>query len=121
VCSAKTPFSYPSIIDPQGCRSDSSTFGFLTHSDQFNPELMQATKNITLQDLGRRFRFSRVDIETVSGRSQNWLDTDGSVSGLNEPVLIGSGLQSAGMWWRVGKFHNDFCVVPFLMKRFSYY
>mmetsp|Transcript_22804 Transcript_22804/g.36994 ORF Transcript_22804/g.36994 Transcript_22804/m.36994 type:complete len:199 (-) Transcript_22804:1544-2140(-) len=86
-----------------GCHPDSSTFGFLTHSDQFNPEIMQATKSIVLDNVGRVFRYSRVDIETVSGRTQNWLDVDGTVSGLNEPTLIGSGLPSAGMWWAVGK------------------
>lgn len=87
----------------QGCRYDSTVFGFLTHSDQFNPEIMQATKNITMKNVGRRFRFSRTDIETVSGRTQNWLDADGTVSGWNEPTLIGSGLPSAASWWRIGK------------------
>jgi hypothetical protein len=84
-----------------GCTSSSSVFGFLTHSDQFNPEVMQATKNIAMTEVGRRFRFSDTNIESVSGRLQNWHDTDGTVSGLNEPTLIGSGLQSAGSWWRV--------------------
>lgn len=64
---------------------------------------MQATKNIAMTEVGRRFRFSDTNIESVSGRLQNWHDTDGTVSGLNEPTLIGSGLQSAGSWWRVGK------------------
>lgn len=64
---------------------------------------MQATKNIQMTNVGRRFRFTRTDIETVSGRTQNWLDSDGTVSGWNEPTLIGSGLQTAGLWWRVGK------------------
>jgi len=62
---------------------------------------MQATKSIVLDNVGRVFRYGRVDIETVSGRTQNWLDVDGTVSGLNEPTLIGSGLPSAGMWWAV--------------------
>jgi hypothetical protein len=65
---------------------------------------MQATKNLTYDDVGRRFRFSRTDIESVSGRTQNWFDADGSASGLQEPTLIGSGLASAGEWWKVGKF-----------------
>ena len=72
-------------------------------TDQFNPEIMQATKNITFLEAGRRFRYSRVDIETVSGRTQNWHDVDGTASGLNEPTLVGSGLNSAGSWWRVGE------------------
>jgi hypothetical protein len=94
------------FLKRQGCSDYSSVFGFLTHSDQFNPEIMQATKNIRMTNVGRRFRFSRTDIETVSGRTQNWLDSDGTVSGWNEPTLIGSGLQTAGLWWRVGKFNN---------------
>lgn len=84
-----------------GCHSYSSVFGFLTHSDQFNPEIMQATKSIQMYEVGRRFRYSNTNIESVSGRTQNWLDTDGTASGLNEPTLMGSGLQSAGSWWRV--------------------
>jgi hypothetical protein len=48
--------------------------------------------------------------DTVSGRAQNWLDADGSVSGLWEPALIGSGLENAKNWWAVdneGKFIID--------------
>ena len=37
----------------------------------------------------------------MSGRGQNWLDVDGSVTGLGERSVIGSGLSSAGMWWKV--------------------
>jgi hypothetical protein len=85
-----------------GCGSGSSVFGFLTHSDQFNPEIMQATRNITFEDVGRRFKFVNTEIETVSGRTQNWFDVDGSASGLNEPTLMGSGYASAGDWWHVG-------------------
>ena len=80
-------------------------FGFLTHSDQFTPEIMQATRGIHFEDCGRRFRMvdfkTNNQVPTVSGRNQNWLDVDGSVSGLNEPTLIGSGLPSAGLWWKV--------------------
>ena len=84
-----------------GCGSGSSVFGFLTHSDQFNPEIMQATNNIQFIDVGRRFKFSRTDYQSVSGRIQNWLDVDGSVSGLGEQTLIGSGFDSVGSWWQV--------------------
>ena len=78
-------------------------FGFLTHSDEFNPELMQATRNLKFEEVGRKFKYSLTDIETNSGRNQNWFDVDGSVSGFGEPTLIGSGFASAGLWWRVGK------------------
>jgi len=88
-----------------GCGSDSTVFGFLTHSDQFTPEIMQATRNISFEDCGRRFRLhdfrTNNAVPTVSGRNQNWLDLDGSASGLEEPTLIGSGLPSAGLWWKV--------------------
>jgi hypothetical protein len=87
-----------------GCSSSSAAFGFLTHSDQFNPEVMQGTRNITFDNCGRRFRLDYRGPNmpsTVSGRTQNWLDSDGSVSGLGVPVLIGSGVAAAGLWWTV--------------------
>jgi hypothetical protein len=84
-----------------GCHSGSTVFGFLTHSDQFTPEIMQATRDITFADVGRRFKFTWLEPTTVSGRGQNWLDVDGTVSGLNEPTIIGSGLVEAGLWWKV--------------------
>jgi hypothetical protein len=65
--------------------------------------MMQATSGLIFENIGRKFRFSRTDIETVSGRTQNWYDADGSVSGFGVPTLLGSGLPSAGMWWNVGK------------------
>jgi len=40
---------------------------------------------------------------TVSGRLQNWIDFDGSASGLNEEVIIGSGQSGAGLWWVVDR------------------
>ena len=86
-----------------GCDDDSSTFGFLTHSDQFNPEIMQGTRNITLDNVGRRFRFTVTRAETVSGLSQNWFDVDGSVTGTGVPTFMVSGFKSAGRWWLVGK------------------
>lgn len=66
---------------------------------------MQATKNIIFESCGRRFKlhdYRGTNLpSTVSGRGQNWLDFDGSVSGLNEPTIIGSGLSDAGLWWKV--------------------
>ena len=88
-----------------GCSKSSTVFGFLTHSDQFNPEIMQATKNIKFQKCGRRFSLDNwlgpTAPSTVSGRTQNWQDADGSVSGLGVPSLIGSGKTDAGLWWTV--------------------
>lgn len=84
-----------------GCRDDSSTFGFLTHSDQFTPQVMQATRQITFDNCGRRFRFSMEGLDSVSGRGQSWYDGDGTVSGLYEPTIISSGLPNARSWWTV--------------------
>lgn len=99
----------------KGCSDQSTVFGFLTHSDQFNPEVMQGTRQIVFQSCGRRFKLQDYRgtnyPSTVSGRLQNWIDSDGSASGLNEPTLIGSGLGDANFWWMVepsGKiFHQN--------------
>jgi len=88
-----------------GCSDGSTVWGFLTHSDQFTPELMQATRGITYEDCGRRFKLADFannnTTSSVSGRAQNWVDTDGSASGMNEPTIIASGLDDAGKWWKV--------------------
>jgi len=86
-----------------GCSSSSTVFGLVTHSDQMTPEVMQGTKSITYNDCGRRFRFTvdADELDTVSGRGQNWLDVDGSASGLGVPVIIGSGFESVKDWWGV--------------------
>jgi hypothetical protein len=88
-----------------GCSSGSTVWGFLTHSDQFTPEMMQATSNITYEDCGRRFKLADFadnnSPSSVSGRGQNWKDEDGSASGLNEATIIASGLADAGHWWKV--------------------
>ena len=90
-----------------GCRRDSTVFGFLTHSDQHNPEIMQATRDITFDNCGRRFilhdwRAPYRDVpSTNSGRIQNWFDADGSATGLNVPSFMGSGLADTGEWWKV--------------------
>jgi hypothetical protein len=83
-----------------GCTEYSSVWLMLTHSDQFIPEMMQGTRDITFENCGRRFRLQGGP-DTVSGREQNWMDMDGSISGLGEPSVAASGLSSAGMWWRV--------------------
>jgi hypothetical protein len=59
---------------------------YLTHSDQFTPGLMQATKNITYSNVDPNFQTvpstSTTDGITVSGRNSNWMDHDGTVTGL---------------------------------------
>ena len=88
-----------------GCSSDSTTFGFLAHSDQYIPQVMQGSKHIKFTRCGRRFYLYNFNgdssPQTVSGRSQNWLDADGSVTGFGVPSIIGSGDSSAQGWWQV--------------------
>jgi hypothetical protein len=83
--------------------SGSSVFLALTHSDQFVPELMQATKEIRYENCNTPFRFttpvSSTSPLTISGRLQSWLDVDGTASGLNVPTQLGSML--AGNWWKM--------------------
>jgi hypothetical protein len=79
---------------------------------------MQGTRNITFTSCGRRFYLYNFNgdsaPETVSGRSQNWFDADGSVTGLKVPSLIGSGKAGAEGWWQVddeGKFGTGVVVL----------
>ncbi len=66
---------------------------------------MQATSGITYEDCGRRYKLQDFADDnspsSVSGRAQNWIDKDGSASGLNENTIIASGLADAGHWWKV--------------------
>jgi len=88
--------------DSTGCHEKSSVWSFVAHSDQFVPEIMQATKYISIENSGRYFRFHdfrKNAPSSVSGREQNWFDADGSMTGLGVPSVISSGLADAGMWW----------------------
>ena len=90
-----------------GCSPDASVWSMVTHSDQHVPEVMQATRGVTFENCGRRFR--NFDFRqslaphptSNSGRLQNWYDIDGSITGLNERSVAASGLADAGMWWQV--------------------
>ena len=90
----------------RGCFSNSfrasAAFTLLTHSDQFVPEFMQATRNILYQNVtpGLRWNFrTRPSQLSVSGRLSNWLDVDGSVCGRNGRTLMGS--TWANNWWKL--------------------
>jgi hypothetical protein len=83
-----------------GCHSTSAVFSSLTNSNQFVPEIMQASSGIEYENCGRRFRFTHSN-DTCSARLQNWIDEDGSVAGTGVPTLIGSGLSSVKDWWMV--------------------
>lgn len=80
---------------------------------------MQGTQGISFENCGRRFylRDFRGDNlpDTVSGRGQNWIDADGSASGLFEPTIIVSGLTSAASWLEVdsdGECQHSFHFEP---------
>jgi len=108
--------------DAKGCHSRSTVFGFITHHDRFTPEIMQGTSGISYVKAGRRFRFTRDLVDTVSGRGQNWLDVDGSASGMGVPTLIGSGLASVRDWWGVEDEPERKLImmyISFAMQQFS--
>ena len=87
---------------PDECEADSFVFGFRASSNQHNPELMQATRNITFDNCGRRFSLHQGGTPfgtTTSSRIQNWFDVDGSVTGIGRKSLIVSGVTSTGRWW----------------------
>uniref|UniRef100_A0A6B2KYW6 CEMIP beta-helix domain-containing protein n=1 Tax=Arcella intermedia TaxID=1963864 RepID=A0A6B2KYW6_9EUKA len=86
-----------------------ASFELLTHSDQFLPDHMQSTTNITFQncDMEHLWHFT-VDAPTwdsISGRLQNWLDVDGSAyhNGRSGRTLLGS--NRSNEWYQV----NDEC------------
>jgi hypothetical protein len=89
--------------DANGCNDEATVFGFLTHSDEFTPELMQGTRDIRFENCGRRFSLDNYadDPNTVSGRNQNWIDTDGSASGRGVPTFMVSGVSNVSTWWNV--------------------
>jgi hypothetical protein len=64
---------------------------------------MQGTRAITFEKCGRRFSLDNWlhDADSVSGRGQNWLDTDGTASGRGVPTFMVSGLTSALKWWAI--------------------
>jgi hypothetical protein len=109
-----------------GCNSESSVWGFITHSDSKVPEVMQATRNITFENCGRRFRFRdfrKNRPSSVSGREQNWYDADGTITGLGERSVAASGLADAGMWWKVddeGKFSLGSHFLTFRLPHATY-
>jgi hypothetical protein len=74
---------------------------------------MQGTRNIRYEECGRRFAFidgrGTSAPSTVSGRLQSWIDSDGSASGINEEVIIGSGQSGAGLWWVVDQ-NSKYCM-----------
>ncbi|KOO25907.1 communication mutant protein, partial [Chrysochromulina tobinii] len=106
-----------------GCSARSSVWAFLTHSDQFAPQFMQATKGIRYENTGLRFRMTNFVADngghlhngmssSVSGRLQNWYDADGTAAGLRGPLLLGSAPLDGGKWWHL----DDACVMEPLSR-----
>lgn len=87
----------------KGICSGSAVFTSLSHSDQFVPQLMQATSGIKYDNCNNIWRFSTKLTdkmgETVSGRMQSWLDADGTASGTGRRTMIGSAW--ADEWWKM--------------------
>ncbi|KAJ3027564.1 UNVERIFIED_CONTAM: Fibrocystin-L [Siphonaria sp. JEL0065] len=74
---------------------------FLTHSDQFVPGIMQATRNIVYQNCNssQLWVFNNYQRTTVSGRLQSWLDMDGTASLSSGRTMIGS--LWGQEWWNL--------------------
>ena len=83
----------------------------LTHSDEHNPEYMQASGNIKYKnvDMKNLIGFTVTEHTTVSGRLQNWYDWDGTTSGRKggAPTIMGSLMKAEGntaarsTWWKL--------------------
>eukprot|EP01087_Luapelamoeba_hula_P000813 TRINITY_DN105_c0_g1_i5.p1 TRINITY_DN105_c0_g1~~TRINITY_DN105_c0_g1_i5.p1 ORF type:complete len:1108 (+),score=125.47 TRINITY_DN105_c0_g1_i5:207-3530(+) len=90
-----------------GVCGHAAVFTSLSHSDQFVPQLMQVTSGVKFENCNNKWQFStqltNPEGNTVSGRLQNWLDADGSVSGNGKRSMIGSAWASD--WWTM----NDDC------------
>eukprot|EP00158_Paraphelidium_tribonemae_P000239 Partr_v1_DN20319_c1_g2_i1_m58151 putative polycystic kidney and hepatic disease 1 (autosomal len=80
----------------------------LTHSDQFVPDMMQATQRISYENMAAANNTAaskyRIGVTvngtppSVSLRLQNWLD-DGSVTGRGRPTILGS--WRSNKWWQI--------------------
>ena len=79
----------------------------LTHSDRFTPDAMIATAGLKFErsgDASSRLRLGmtvNATPATWSGRMQNWLDADGSLSGRGAATILGSAVPNARDWWRL--------------------
>eukprot|EP00475_Leptophrys_vorax_P012438 TRINITY_DN1888_c0_g1_i1.p1 TRINITY_DN1888_c0_g1~~TRINITY_DN1888_c0_g1_i1.p1 ORF type:complete len:1154 (-),score=257.11 TRINITY_DN1888_c0_g1_i1:36-3497(-) len=91
---------------------DSAPWTLLTHSDQFVPDQMQVTKNVTYQNVNSTYlwKFTTKTTDstkiTVSGKLQNWRDLDGSVDGSRRGRTQMGSIWS-GNWWKM----NSNCTV----------
>jgi hypothetical protein len=74
---------------------------------------MQATARVKMENCGRRFflfdfrQSFAPHPSSNSGRSQNWYDTDGSITGFNESSIVATALADAGMWWKADADGKD--------------
>ena len=78
--------------------------------DNMLPEIVQATKNITFDNCGRRFGARGGEMQTGQAILENWLDIDGSAGGLGEYTYMVSGMARTRAWWNADE-EGRFCDV----------
>eukprot|EP00121_Abeoforma_whisleri_P005513 Awhi_evm1s5001 len=84
--------------------TQSAIWETLTHSDEFVPQMMQMTDNVTYEDCDEQWTARpNVDKDTVANRLSGWIDNDGSIksSRIGVPTVVGSATATAGDWWKI--------------------
>ena len=102
-------FSFPFVVDDEVQSYLFDALRITQLKDNMLPEIVQATKNITFDNCGRRFMSISGDVETGQAILENWSDTDGSVSGLGEYTYMVSGMPRARSWWDADEGGKLFC------------
>jgi hypothetical protein len=90
----------------QGCHRLSSVFRFNSGSDQFVPQMLQATKRIRYESCGKHFHFMFPGRNNGMGSSLaerliNWYDGDGTASGRGGATIMGSISADSNGWWNL--------------------
>ncbi|GAM17885.1 hypothetical protein SAMD00019534_010600 [Acytostelium subglobosum LB1] len=88
---------------------DNAVIVSMTHSDQFKPQQISATKGITFTNVQMSQRIGHYVRETGSSRYFNFIDWDGSIVGESTPQIVGSSLS----WWNFNsacKYNADWKV-----------
>ncbi|KAK5578897.1 hypothetical protein RB653_008572 [Dictyostelium firmibasis] len=78
----------------------------MTHSDEFKPQFISSTKNITIQGTTVSQYIGHRIIETGSSRQFNFVDYDGTISGRSVPTIFGA----HDKWWQFDNtctYNND--------------
>lgn len=81
-----------------------SAIRFMDHSDQFNPQGINAVKGLRFENVAQRIRLKQCGAdcgnqydETMSARIASVWDHDGSLTGSGVPSIVGSNF----MWWKL--------------------